>query len=175
MPNDYESGLRKVIPAVLIYAERDEQWLMLHRMGSDTSSNLNDYHFGKWNGLGGKLEVNESPLDAAIREFHEEAGLKLSATHFKPLGTLQFPNFKAHKQEDWVVFVFTVDVPPEKDPKDECAEGKLSWVPKNKVLDLNLWEGDRHFIPFVLRRKPFMGTIWYHERQVSKVWIEPVG
>lgn len=170
MSNAFESGLRKVIPAVLIYAERDEQWLMLNR----DASNAKDYHAGKWNGLGGKLELDESPREAAAREFHEEAGISLAAECFKPLGTLQFPNFKAHKQEDWLVFVFTVNVPEKIEAWAAGPEGNLFWVPKAKILELPLWEGDRHFIPFVLRRQAFSGTIWYHESKVSKVWIEPI-
>ena len=61
---------------------------------------------GKWNGLGGKCEPDESPLEAAIREFKEESGLVLEPGAVKPLGVLQFPNFKPAKHEDWMVFVF---------------------------------------------------------------------
>ena len=28
----------------------------------------------------------------------------------------------------------------------ECNEGTLEWVPKDRILDLNLWEGDRLFL-----------------------------
>lgn len=30
---------------------------------------------GKWNGVGGKLEIGESPIGGAIREFGEESGI----------------------------------------------------------------------------------------------------
>jgi 8-oxo-dGTP diphosphatase len=32
---------------------------------------------GKWNGIGGKTEVNESARECMIREFEEEAGLRI--------------------------------------------------------------------------------------------------
>jgi len=44
--------------------------LMLHRIKKE-----NDMHEGKWNGLGGKLEMGESPEECVIREINEEAGL----------------------------------------------------------------------------------------------------
>src|SRR5271156_6305865 len=99
--NPFESGARKVIPAVLVYASRGghrgAETLMIHR-----NARPDDHHGGKWNGLGGKCEEGESPLETARREFHEESGLELPATAFKPLGVLQFPDFKPAKREDWI-------------------------------------------------------------------------
>jgi len=37
-----------------------------------------DWQAGKLNGLGGKLEAGETPLDAMRREFREEAGLEIA-------------------------------------------------------------------------------------------------
>ena len=28
----------------------------------------------------------------------------------------------------------------------ECDEGELEYIPRNKVLDLPIWEGDRYFL-----------------------------
>lgn len=159
--------MRKVITAVLVYPERDQKFLMLHRDGTKT----NDYHEGKWNGLGGKCEVDESPLETAKRELEEEAGLKLDERAFEPLGTLQFPNFKPHKQEDWLVFVFTAKVPDGVMAWDAGPEGKLAWIEKSEVPNLNLWPGDRYFLPLVLVKKPFLGTIWYQGQNVARHWI----
>lgn len=36
---------------------------------------------GKYNGIGGKIEEGESALEAMIREFQEEAGLKIETWH----------------------------------------------------------------------------------------------
>jgi 8-oxo-dGTP diphosphatase len=167
--NPFESGHRKVIPAVLVYAERDGRILMIHR-----NSKPNDYHEGKWNGLGGKCELDESPLEAARRELEEESGLVLPESAFRALGTLQFPNFKPHKNEDWLVFVFTAQVPGAMDPMTASQEGALSWIARDEVLNLNLWPGDRRFIPHVLEGKPFMGTIWYSGQDVARSWIAPL-
>src|SRR5689334_13207618 len=107
MTNVFESGERKVIPAVLVYLRCHDHVLMIHRNAKGVQA---DYHSGKWNGLGGKCEKDESPLEAAHREVLEESGLDIPLAQFKALGVLQFPNFKAHKNEDWVVFVFVGDL-----------------------------------------------------------------
>src|SRR5476649_2153702 len=103
-PNPFESGARKVIPAVLVYARSEERVLLIHRVASGAAARY--FHAGKWNGLGGKLELDESPMQAAKREFFEEAGVEVSEGRFSALGTLQFPNFKSQKGEDWWVTVF---------------------------------------------------------------------
>ncbi|MDR3608617.1 MAG: 8-oxo-dGTP diphosphatase [Oligoflexia bacterium] len=164
--NPFETGARKLIPAVLIYLKsRDERFLMIHR-----NSKEGDYHQGKWNGLGGKLEADESALEAARRELTEESGFRLPAEAFVSLGTVHFPNFKAHKSEDWLVFVWMAHLPrtaSEAIPA-ACDEGSLHWVPKEDLLKLNLWEGDRHFLPLVLAERPFQGTIWYQGEKVIR-------
>ena len=165
--NAFESGQRKVIPAVLIYPKYDGKILMLYR----NVAGRGDYHEGKWNGLGGKLELDESPLEAACRELREESGLALPVECFRSLGVLQFPNFKPHKSEDWMVFVFTVEIKDSRNLKglfQRCAEGELHWVVESEVMELNLWAGDRFFIPHVLEGKPFIGTIWYEGQVVVK-------
>lgn len=174
MGNAFEIGQRKVIPAVLVYVSRSvssgAEVLMIHR-----NSGRPDFHEGKWNGLGGKCEPDESPLEAACREVKEESGLGISADQMKPMGVIQFPNFKPHKAEDWVVFVFSANLPAQaqqQSPLPTCAEGELSWVNKNQVLSLNLWPGDRHFLGHVLQNQPVVGTIWYEAGQVKRHWIE---
>ena len=54
--------------------------LMLHRVKKE-----NDYHHGKWNGLGGKFEPGESPEECAVREIKEESGLNVKSIKMKGL------------------------------------------------------------------------------------------
>lgn len=178
--NCFESGLRKVIPAVLVYLQREDEVLMLHRNTGQrpvqqSGQKRPDFHEGKWNGLGGKCEKDESPWEAARREVREESGLDLSPAQFNLLGVLQFPNFKPHKNEDWIVFVFTGKVTSleSQQIKSACDEGSLHWVPNKDLLSLNLWPGDVEFLPYVLESKPFAGTLWYSEQKVVRTWIQP--
>lgn len=52
---------------------------------------------GKWNGVGGKINPNESPLDCMIREAQEETGLML--TQFEPRGILTWEIYSKEEEE----------------------------------------------------------------------------
>jgi 8-oxo-dGTP diphosphatase len=136
--------------ATLCYVRREDKTLMIHRV-----KRPNDMHQGKWNGLGGKLEAGETPEACAIREIREESGLEVDELNLR--GVLTFPGFS--NDEDWYVFVFTAQAKPGEtvDP----SEGFLEWVPNAKLLDLNLWEGDREFIPWLDHPKFFSGMFRY--------------
>lgn len=175
MTNAFESGARKAIPAVLVYVRAvladGERVLMVHRNAPDRPD---DYHAGKWNGLGGKCEPDESFVDAARREVREESGLELGEV--KTLGVLQFPSFKAHKNEDWLVFVLTAEVAAEVvDRPLSGPEGDLHWKRADELLSLNLWPGDRYFMEHVIARRPFAGTIWYQGKDVVRAEVRPLG
>lgn len=53
-----------------------------------------EYQKGKFNGLGGKLNDNEVPLDGMIREFKEESGVDFNG--FRKFGTIKGDEFTIH-------------------------------------------------------------------------------
>ena len=153
--------------ATLCYLRRDGHTLMVHRI-----KKANDIHEGKWNGLGGKLEPGETPEECAIREIYEESGLRVRDPLFK--GILTFPLF-AHN-EDWYAFVFIVT---QFDGElIDSPEGKLRWVPDGELLALNLWEGDRVFLPWLDRPGFFSGKFSYVDGRLlshSMIAYDPSG
>lgn len=165
LTNAYESGQQKVIPAVLLYASFDDEILMMQKKDH-------------WNGLGGKVELGESPLEAAVREFEEESGLWTESKDWTWLGQLYFPNFKAHKNEDWWVTVFIAQLNLDQRKKIKIQsvteEGSLQWVPQRKILDLPLWEGDADFLPYVFKKTPFQGTLFYSDGKCIRKDVRPI-
>ncbi len=171
--NPYESGEQKNIPAVLIYARYEDSILMIHR---DSPDRPGDFHAGKWNGLGGKSELGESYAETAAREFSEEAGVEIPLSRFRFLGLLQFPNFKPKKKEDWTVAVFTIELTKNEKslivPKN--AEGSLHWVQAQNLIELNVWEADREFLPYVVANQPFHGCTWYVDGKPKRSNVEKI-
>ena len=124
--------------------------LMIHRV-----KKKNDYHRGKWNGLGGKFEPGESPEECAVREIEEESGLIIKNIEMK--GFITFPMFDG--KEDWYVFLFTAD--EYEGELIDSNEGNLDWIPNEKLTELNLWEGDKYFIPWIFKEKIFSAKFIY--------------
>lgn len=143
--------LRAAKLATLVYVRDGDRTLMLHR-----NKRRDDPHFGKWNGLGGKLEPGESPETCMRREVLEESGLTVEAAELK--GFLSFPDFDG--RFDWYAFVFLVTRVSGK-VGDDPPEGTLAWVPTADVPSLPLWEGDRVFLPWLDRPGTFSGLFRY--------------
>ncbi len=139
--------------ATLCYLRKNNKVLMIHR---NKRTKEGDIHSGKWNGLGGKLDIAESPRDCVIREVKEESGL----TIFYPKlhGVLTFPNFA--KGKDWVVFVYSAS-DFDGELLSGCEEGEISWVGEEELFMLPLWPGDFYFLPHVLKGKFFEGKFIY--------------
>ena len=138
--------------ATLCYVidKKTNSTLMLHRVKKE-----NDYHEGKWNGLGGKFEQGESPEECAIREIGEECGLKVKSVTMK--GFITFPMFDG--KEDWYVFLFTAD--EFTGELIDSPEGNLSWIKNDKLMELNLWDGDKLFLPWLFKDKFFSAKFNY--------------
>ncbi|MBI2398839.1 MAG: 8-oxo-dGTP diphosphatase [Xanthomonadales bacterium] len=130
--------------------------LLVHR-----NARAHDAHLGKYNGLGGKLEADEDIVAGLRRELHEEAGIECRALQLR--GTISWPGFGKHG-EDWFGFVFLVTAFDGEVPARN-AEGDLEWIAIERVLDLPLWEGDRHFLPLVFDAdpRPFHGVMPYRD------------
>jgi 8-oxo-dGTP diphosphatase len=136
--------------ATLCYVRRDSKTLMVYR-----NKKPNDMHMGKWNGLGGKLEPGESPEECAVREIFEESGLQVKTLTLK--GFLTFPAFS--NDEDWYAFVYLVS--DFTGNLISSPEGELRWIEDSELLKLNLWAGDRIFLPLLERPGIFSGKFVY--------------
>ena len=65
-----------IFSTTLCYLERDDAYLMLHRVKKE-----DDYNHDKWVASAEKFERFESPEDCLLREVKEETGLTL--THWR--------------------------------------------------------------------------------------------
>lgn len=114
--------------------------LLIHR-----NRRPEDPHFGKYNGLGGKLRADEDVVAGLRREVREEAGLECEEGELR--GTVSWPGF-GPRGEDWFGFIFRIDR-WSGELQVENPEGTVEWVERERLLELPLWEGDRRFLPLV--------------------------
>jgi 8-oxo-dGTP diphosphatase len=124
-----------------------------------------DAHLGKYNGLGGKLEAGEDVVACIRREIREESGLECEQITLR--GTISWPGF-GKGGEDWFGFIFRIDR-YHGTPHAANDDGPLEWIDVDRILELPLWEGDRHFLPLVFSGdRQFHGVMPYHDgRPVS--------
>ena len=118
----------------LCYLERDDAYLMLHRV-----KKKNDVNHDNWIGIGGKFEGVESPEECLLREAKEETGLTL--TDYRLRGIVTFISSEPWDAEHMFLYTATGWT----GEMQECSEGTLEWVPKKDIEKLNLWEGDKLF------------------------------
>ena len=126
------------------YIEKDNKYLMLHRTKKEKDINKD-----KWIGIGGKFEQGESPEECIVREVKEETGLTLKSYNLKCLITFDFGKFETE-----YMYVFTSD-DFNGTINNSCKEGELKWVDKDKIMELNLWEGDKIFLEKIQNNAPF--------------------
>jgi 8-oxo-dGTP diphosphatase len=133
-----------------------KQVLLVHR-----NKRPDDPHYGKFNGLGGKLHAGEDIVACMRREIHEEADLECLNMVLR--GTISWPGF-GKRGEDWFGFIFRVDT-WSGTPRRDNPEGDLLWVDVSQMMSLPLWEGDSHFLPLVFGRdnRQFHGVMPYKD------------
>ncbi|MCK9209698.1 MAG: 8-oxo-dGTP diphosphatase [Ignavibacteriaceae bacterium] len=145
--------------ATLCYVKNREEktTLMLHRIKKE-----NDFHEGKWNGLGGKFERSETPEECVIREIKEESGLTITEPKLK--GFITFPLFDG--VHDWYVFVFVAE--NFSGELIDSNEGRLDWIPDEKLTQLNLWDGDQIFMEWIDQDKFFSAKFFYEKKKLVR-------
>ena len=132
-----------MLNSTLCYLEKDDCYLMLHRV-----KKKNDLNHDKWIGVGGKFEGEETPDECVLRETLEETGLTLTSYRLRGIVTFLSDQWEGEYMYLYTADGFTGEMIP-------CDEGELEWVPKNQVAGLPIWEGDRLFFEELLRDRGF--------------------
>lgn len=139
----------------LCYLERGDCYLMMHRISKEKDINKD-----KWIGVGGHFEYGESPEECIKREILEETGYDI------PLGEIRYRaviTFISDKGDYELMSLFTAAA-PDGEPIP-CDEGVFEWVPKEKVSDLNIWEGDRIFFSELSKNPDFFSLKMHYDKE----------
>ena len=133
----------------LCYIEKDNKYLMLHRVKKEKDINKDKYI-----GVGGHFEYGESPDECLKREVLEETGLTL--LEYKPRGIVTFIYGDASSPEDRIVeYMHLYTATKFEGELIECSEGDLVWIEKSEVYRLPVWEGDKMFFKLLEEREDY--------------------
>ena len=105
---------------------------------------------GKWNGLGGRIEKDETETESVVREVKEESGLIINNP--KKHGVITFYQGSKDKIFSIVHIFSTNNFQGQMRPSDE---GELKWFDFNSIPFKEMWPDDAIWLPLILEDKKF--------------------
>ena len=142
-----------MISSVVCYLKKEDNYLLLFR-----NKKKNDYNEGKWIGVGGHLEKDETPDRAAIREIKEETGLDVYS--LSCAGEVLFVN------NDYQEMMYVYEIEDFSGTIIECDEGDLKWIPIKDIYLYPMWEGDKAFLPKLINHEPYFKMIITYKNDI---------
>lgn len=145
----------------LCYIEKDDQYLMLHRVKKEKDENHD-----KWIGVGGKFEQGETPEECLLREVREETGLILTAYRFRGIVTFVSDTWGTEYMHLFTADGYTGEL-------TECSEGELVWVKRSEIETLHIWEGDKVFLKLLAECQDFFSLkLRYEGEKLAETKVE---
>lgn len=113
----------------------------------------------KYNGIGGKIEENETPETAMIRETQEE--ILITPIEYEKVGRIQFIEYYKQEKVDMTFHLFLAT--KWKGDPQETEEMKPEWFSIKQIPYDNMFEDDRYWLPYILKGKKVKGFFEYDE------------
>ena len=114
---------------------------------------------GKYNGVGGKLEGNETPEEAMIRETQEE--ILVTPTEYEKVGIFEFDEYFKGQKERLVFHLYTASKwLGEPSESDEMIP---FWFKTDSIPYDQMFPDDKYWLPLVLEGKKFNAYFEFDE------------
>ena len=114
---------------------------------------------GRWNGFGGKLQVDETIEEAAKRETQEESGIEIQV-----LEKFGIVNFTFQGKEDMLEVHF-FEIKKYSGEAQETEEMKPQWFVYSEIPLELMWPDDKFWMPLFLEGKKFQGEFHFDEEE----------
>lgn len=113
---------------------------------------------GRWNGFGGKVKEGEKIEEAAIREFQEEANVKI--LNMRKRAVLEF--YYEDSDEIMETHLFTCE--SYEGEILETEEMRPNWFTVDEIPFDKMWPDDTHWMPMLLDGKNFKGKFYFKDK-----------
>lgn len=114
---------------------------------------------GRWNGVGGKVEPNETIEQGLVRECREEIGVTPLRCNKVAIHNFLFPNGSA----DIEVHAFVTNT--WRDKPIEMEEMAPQWFKLADIPYDQMWQDDRYWLPHTLKGKKLHGTFTFNHNE----------
>lgn len=138
---------------VQCYIRRAGRTLLLHR-----AKKRNDPLREKWIAVGGKFEPGETPEECVRREVKEETGLDVR--RLLPRGVITFVVRHGDERLE-TCYAFVFECFSFRGTLIDSSEGNLHWVPDAQILQRDILEKDRIFLPWIYERRDFFSAKFF--------------
>ena len=105
---------------------------------------------GRWNGVGGKVEENETIRQAAVREAEEEIGVRIHPEDLRGVAVLNFYFSEAPADKDWNQQVYVYFCDDWQNEPVESEEMAPQWYHTYELPYPDMWPGDELWLSKVL-------------------------
>ena len=112
---------------------------------------------GKWNGVGGKIEADETVEDALVRECQEEIGV--TPTSWRPVAELDF--VQDVETDPWHMYVHAYIADTWQGEPTESDEMRPQWFTLTDIPYGDMWDDDEHWVPMVLSGQVVRGSFTF--------------
>lgn len=117
---------------------------------------------GRWNGFGGKVEQGESIEQAAMRELHEEVGIKTG--ELRKVGILDF----IFQDDPKILEVHAFTLKGFSGEPVETEEMRPQWFSVKDIPFSQMWSDDEFWFPLLLAGKKFKGEFLFDQPSTAE-------
>ena len=115
---------------------------------------------GKWNGVGGKIEVGESIEQALVRECQEEIGV--TPKNWRQVAELDFVQ-DANTPNPWHMYIHAYITNEWEGEPIETEEMMPKWFDVEDIPYGDMWDDDEFWLPQILADKKVFGEFTFDE------------
>lgn len=119
---------------------------------------------GYWNAPGGKVEVQETPIEACLREVFEETGLHLNEVRFRGVMTV---SSSSKQQSTQLLMLFDSD--NFNGELLSSLEGVVDWIELDKIYSSkNVPASTTYLLPYILESEGIItGKLVYNKESLE--------